>query len=230
MTSCRRTGRTSFSSTIAPTSTSSTARSSRSSARTSSSAQFGRGGAAGGAEERVRRHPPRCQHAGNGRAGDGGNDSQPEALGARADHLHHRGLRRRSAHGQGLLARSRRLHGFADRSGHPADQGQGLRRPVSPRAAGEAAGERARPACSGARRARRRGTGEPAVDVPRAGERRTLRLAQSSTRQPASSLGSPSVPGRCSRGYRARRRRCSTPGPKSCGSARLRRRSPIRRL
>ena len=45
---------------------------------------------------------------------------------------------------QGILARSRRLHGFPDRPGDTADESQGIRRPVPACATGEAPGKRER--------------------------------------------------------------------------------------
>ena len=52
-------------------------------------APFRRGGAEGGAEDRVRGDPARRQHAGHGRLRDGGADPRPQAVGAHADHLRH---------------------------------------------------------------------------------------------------------------------------------------------
>ena len=92
-------------------------------------------------------------------------------LRAHADHLHHRRLQRRAAHGAGICAGRGRLHRFAGRSGGPARQGQGLRRPLSAGAAGKAAGAGACRACRGAGGAGRGRAGDAPACVPRAGER-----------------------------------------------------------
>ena len=80
-------------------------------------------------------------------------DPQRAALRAHADHLHHRGLRRRAAHRAGLFARRGRLHVVAGRSRDPAHQGQGLRRALSSRAS-RASGRRRSAALAEERAAR----------------------------------------------------------------------------
>ena len=68
--------------------------------------RFGRGGAARGAAARVRGDPARRQHARHRRLRDRGADPPIQALGAHADHLHHR-LRRRDADRQAAMRSAR---------------------------------------------------------------------------------------------------------------------------
>ena len=200
---------TSSSSTIGRTSCSSIRRSSRISAEPVHR-RVRRAGAEAGAGARLRGHPARRQHAGHGRPRDRGADPQPQPLGAHPDHLHHRRLRRRGAHGAGLLARRGRLH----------------RSPVVPeilrakvkvfvdlysaRAAGEAPG-------GGAYRA---GRGESGARGRRAGEPRLSFLAQASVAL-AGSLDSAAITRELVRPLRAiPRRRCAlTLAPSRAGSA-----------
>ena len=127
-----------------------------------------RGGAAGCPPARLRRHPARRQHAGDERAGDGGDDPPAEAVGPHADHLPDR-LRRRGADGRGLRPGRGGLHHDPGRPGHPAGQGARVRRPVPDDAAGPAAGRGADRAGRGADEAGGGRGGQPPARLPRPG-------------------------------------------------------------
>ncbi len=186
----------------------------------------GRGGAAAGAEARLRGHPARRQHAGHGRARDRGADPRPEA----SAHVRSSSSPRTTAT---KCVRPRAIRSARSTSWSSPIVPEILRTKVKvfvdlyllAQQAKHQARERASSPRERAARAAAERANE-ALGVPGAGERGALRLARSRRDHARARAARRAVPGRRRRAHGRRRRRCRGRRPKSCGPATCRRRLP----